>query len=118
MNEFHENRFHKDTKVVPFFNASEFEFWRHNNCARCINYQKTSDNKKNVKCKFAFYLDYGTILIEKEKCKLAFFLDYGSIIGTIPLWVAKGIGCDYNPLYQSCKLRSRCKEMRKVDAPF
>lgn len=100
MSEFNENPFKKDTPVVPFSNGSEFENWQDNNCSECINYENESDSE------------------EKAKCKLAFHLDYGTILGTIPLWVAKGIGCEYNPLYQTCKLRSRCIEMRKGDEPF
>ena len=71
-----------------------------NNSSKSINYENERDNEK------------------KTKIKLAFQLDYGTILGTIPLWVAKGIGCDYNPLYQTCKLRSRCIEKRKGDEPF
>jgi hypothetical protein len=100
MAEFNENPFKKDTPVRSFSNSSEFEFWQENNCNECVNYENESESEENAKCKFAYHLDFGTIL------------------GTIPLWVAKGIGCNYNPLYQTCKLNSRCTEMRKGDEPF
>jgi len=32
----------------------------------------------------------------------------GFVIGDIPLWVAKEIGCEYNPLYQTVNLNERC----------
>jgi len=100
MSEFNENQFKKDTPVVPFSNGSEFESWHHNNCDACVNYDDESENE------------------EKAKCKLAFHLDFGMISGIIPLWVAKEIGCKYNPLYQSCKLSSECTKLRKGDEPF
>ena len=100
MQEFNENPFKKDTPVTPFSNGSEFEYWRDNNCAECINYEDESESE------------------EKAKGKLAYHLDYGMIDGTIPLWVAKGIGCDYNPLYQACDLWSSCIKKRKGDEPF
>lgn len=100
MSEFNENPFLKDTPIIPFSNGSEFENWQHNNCHNCIKYEDESNNEESAKCKLAFHLDFGTIS------------------GTIPLWVAKDIGCDYNPLYQTCNLSKKCREKRKGDEPF
>jgi hypothetical protein len=91
MSEFNENPFLKDTPVIPFSNGSQFEDWQNHNCNNCVKYE--SESKKE----------------EDAKCKLAFHLDLGTVIGTIPLWVAKDIGCKYDPLYQYCKLHERCR---------
>ena len=41
--------------------------------------------------------------------------------GRVPLWVAKRIGCLYDPLYLSARLESTCRERRteeERDFPF
>ena len=91
MKEFNENPFGKDTPVTPFSNGSEYDYWHDHNCSECIMYESESKTEDDAKCKLAFHLDYGTIS------------------GEIPLWVAKEIGCKYNPLYQTCRLYQKCK---------
>jgi hypothetical protein len=100
--EFNENPFLKDTPVVPFSNGSEAESWHSSNCQKCIKYESESTNENDAKCKLAFHLDLG-------------FLG-----GDLPLWVAKDIGCTYNPLYQTCRLNSQCRKFDNGDGylPF
>lgn len=98
--EFNENPFLKETPVVPFSNGTESMMWTSRNCGECLLYENESEKE------------------EDAKCKLAFNLDLGTIIGTIPLWVAKEIGCQYNALYQSCSLFSNCRKKRIGDEPF
>ena len=94
--QFNENPFKKNTQIIPFSNATEFETWQHENCHNCLDYE--SDSKTE----------------QEAKCKLAFHLDFGCISGTIPLWVGKEIGINYNPLYQSGLIYSKCRKL-KVD---
>ena len=98
--EFNENPYLKDTPVVPFSNGTEAMIYSESNCHKCINY---SDEDKDE---------------DKAKCKLAFHLDMGTITGNIPLWVAKEIGCNYDPLYGTVKLYNECKEFRNGSEPF
>lgn len=100
MAEFNENPFAKNTPVTPFSNSCEFECWKDLNCDLCVNYENESKSE------------------EAAKCKLAFHLDFGTISGSIPLWVAKEIGCNYDPLYQTCSLQPICRKRRKGDNPF
>lgn len=100
MPEFNQNPFLKETPVTPFSNASEAEIWKSNNCDICKDYDSES------------------AVIEQAKCPLAFNIDVGFIVGTIPLWVAKDIGCKYDPLYQTCKLHSRCRKFNSGNMPF
>ena len=99
MTEFNENPFLKDTPVKPFSNATEAEQWQAQYCSNCINYESKSEVE------------------EDAKCKLAFHIDIGYILGTIPLWVAKEIGCTYNPLYQTCRLNP-CRKQHIPNIPF
>jgi hypothetical protein len=80
MKHFNENPFLKDTLVVPFSNGTEAVVYSERNCNNCINYDNESTDE------------------ETAKCKLAYHLDMGNITGDIPLWVAKEIGCQYDPL--------------------
>jgi len=98
--EFNENPFLKDTPVVPFSNGTESMVYSEMNCQKCINYESESEKE------------------EDAKCKLAFHLDLGNISGDIPLWVAKEIGCDYNPLYGSVRLHKKCLKFSDGSAPF
>jgi len=102
MKEFNENPFLKDTPVQPFSNGTEFMQWQNTNCMECKEYEDESQDEDSANCKLAFHLDMGTV------------------IGTIPLWVAKDIGCKYDPLYQSCRLNNRCSKMvsKNSDFPF
>jgi hypothetical protein len=92
MTEFNENPFLKDTPVRCFSNGTEAEIWQHNNCDKCIRYENESKTQ------------------EEAKCKLAFFLALGHIVGTVPLWVAKEIGCKYDPLYLCCEFSTECRQ--------
>lgn len=96
---FNENPFLKDTPVTPFSNATDAMVWQENNCSKCLNYE--SDSKSE----------------DEAKCKMAFHLDLGYVVGEIPLWVAKEIGCTYDPLYQSCKL-SKCIKFNDKNNPL
>lgn len=97
---FNENPFAKDTPVIPFSNGTSAMIWQEHNCFKCIKYE--GDRKSE----------------DEAKCKLAYNLDLGFILGTIELWVAKEIGCEYVPLYQSCKLDGECRQFRTGDEPF
>jgi hypothetical protein len=92
--EFNENPFLKDTPIVPFSNGTEAMVYSEMNCQNCINYESESTSE------------------EEEKCKLAFYLDLGNISGDIPLCVAKGIGCEYDPLYGRVRFNKKCREFR------
>ena len=98
--EFNENPFLKNTPVFPFSNGTEAMMFSERNCQRCIHYENESKNEDDA------------------KCKLAYHLDMGYITGTIPLWVAKDIGCDYDPLYLSVKLISKCAKFTDGTEPF
>lgn len=98
--EFNENPFLKDTPVVPFSNGTEAMVYSEMNCQKCINYYNFSEKE------------------EDAKCKLAFHLDFGNITGDIPLWVAKAIGCEYNPLYGFVELNKKCREFLDGSEPF
>jgi len=100
MSDFNENPFLKDTPVVPFSNGTESMVYSEMNCERCIHYESQSRTE------------------EEAKCKLAYHLDMGNILGNIPLWVAKEIGCDYEPLYGSVRLNTRCRKFRDGTEPF
>lgn len=101
MSDFNENPFEKETPVKPFSNGMEAEYWQNVNCHCCKKYESESKTE------------------DKAKCRLAFHIDRGYITGTIPLYIAKAIGCDYNPLYQTCKLNNDCREKRTNDTyPF
>lgn len=100
MKEFNENPFLKDTEVIPFSNGSMAESYHSHNCGKCVNYESESANENEA------------------KCKLAYNLDLGFIKGTIPLWVAKEMGCEYNPLYGTVQLHSKCREFRDGTEPF
>lgn len=103
MNTFNKNPFKKDTPVTPFSNATQYMVWHENNCADCAFYESESESE------------------DKAKCKLAYHIDIGTVIGTIPLWVAKEIGCSYDALYQFCDLghcRKRIYPETTDDFPF
>ncbi|MBF05011.1 MAG: hypothetical protein CMP76_17175 [Flavobacterium sp.] len=100
MKNFNENPFKKNTPVVPFSNGTEAMIYAENNCHNCIKYSNESQNEENA------------------KCKLAFHLDMGAVSGDIPLWVAKEIGCTYDPLYGSVKLYNKCREFSDGTEPF
>lgn len=98
--EFNENPFLKDTPVVPFSNGTDAMIYSEMNCKNCIKYESESTTE------------------EEAKCKLAFHLDLGYIKGDIPLWVAKEIGCKYDPLYSCVTLNNKCAEFRDGSEPF
>ncbi len=51
----------KDTRVRPFSNHTEFEWWQERNCDRCCRYSNVSSKRKNAKCRLAFDLDFASI---------------------------------------------------------
>lgn len=99
MKDFNENPFKKDTPVRPFSNGSEAMEWHDRNCEKCLLYDDEAESEETAKCKLAFHLDYGFVSSE------------------IPIWVAKEIGCDYNPLYGTIKL-GNCMEKKTGNEPF
>jgi len=92
MKDFSENPFKKDTQVQPFGGGGEnYRIWDSVNCSQCIKCERESKTEETAKCKLEFYISLGTIT------------------GTIPLWIAKEIGCEYNPLYLTVDLFDKCK---------
>lgn len=95
--------FDSETKVIPFSNGTDAMVWQDNNCLKCRNYESESHEE------------------EEAKCKMAYNLDLGFITGSIPLRIAKDIGCDYNPLYKTVNLFTRCRKFsdkNKPEMPF
>lgn len=83
----------------PFSNGSEAMDWQSRNCGKCMNYENNSTSEETAKCKLAYHIDFGFVSSE------------------IPLWVAKEIGCDYNPLYGHVKLHN-CRKKTTGNEPF
>lgn len=100
MSEFNENPFKKDTPVIPFSNGTEAMVYQEMNCHKCVHYESESKTE------------------EEAKCKLAFHLEMGFILGKIPLYIAKEMGCDYNPLYGRVRLYKQCSKFNDGDSPF
>ncbi|MDR3245014.1 MAG: hypothetical protein LBT50_01115 [Prevotellaceae bacterium] len=101
-NKFNENPFRRETPVTPFSNGSEYESWDADNCCKCI---ECGDRTATTE--------------ETAECKLEYYISLGSLTGTIPLWVAKGVGCEYNPLYGCIHLYEQCRYKRENDSlPF
>ena len=101
MKEFNEKPFKKDTPVQPFSNGTEFMNWHGRNCDECVNYENESTSQEKAKCKLAYHLDLASVLY-----------------GTVPLWVAREIGCDYIPLYGSVYLFANCSQKETGNEPF
>ena len=81
--------------VRTFGSRSELAAWDAENCDRCIKHD------------------------ECELCDAIMAAYIGD--GRVPLWVAKRIGCLYDPLYLSARLKSTCRERRteeERDFPF
>lgn len=89
--EFNENPFLKDTPVVPFSNSTEAMVYLEMNCDLCV---------------------------KRKECELKEKIEDGFMEGSIPLWVAKEIGCSYNPLYGSVKLMNQCHKFSDGTEPF
>jgi hypothetical protein len=103
MENFNENPFKKDTPVKPFGGRGEaYRQWDAENCSRCINCECESQKEEDARCKLEYYISLGTIT------------------GDIPLWVAKDIGCTYDPLYGHVDLFDICKNRQtsENDLPF
>lgn len=93
--EWNNHPFEKDTPVRTFGSRSELAAWDAENCDRCIKHD------------------------ECELCDAIMAAYIGD--GRVPLWVAKRIGCLYDPLYLSASLESTCRERRteeERDFPF
>lgn len=93
--EWNNHPFEKDTPVRTFGSRSELAAWEAENCDRCIKH---------------------------DECELCDAI-MAAYIGDerVPLWVAKRIGCLYDPLYLSARLESTCRERRteeERDFPF
>jgi len=102
MKEFNENPFKKDTPVLPFGGSGQsYRIWDAENCQQCIKCERESATEEEAGCKLEFYISLATIAD-----------------GRIPLWVAKEIGCEYNPLYGCVRLLDKCREFRNGDEPF
>jgi len=87
-----ENPFARNTRVSIFSNGTEAESWCACNCDCCIR---------------------------KNKCNLeSAILSGWAGDGRIPLWVAKEIGCNYDPLYQQAQLSNQCRAFTTGDEPF
>mgnify|MGYP000622914857 CR=1 FL=1 len=76
--EWNNRPFEKDTPVRTFGSGSELATWDAENCDRCIKHE------------------------ECELCDAITAAYLGD--GRIPLWVAKQIGCQYDPLYLTATL--------------
>ena len=93
--EWNNHPFEKDTPVRTFGSGSELATWDAENCDRCIKHK------------------------ECELCDAITAAYLGD--GRIPLWVAKQIGCQYDPLYLTATLGKTCRERRteeQRDFPF
>ena len=93
--EWNNHPFKKDTPVRTFGSGSELATWDAKNCDRCIKHE------------------------ECELCDAITAAYLGD--GRIPLWVAKQIGCQYDPLYLTATLGKTCRERRteeQRDFPF
>lgn len=84
--EWNNHPFEKDTPVRTFGSGSELATWDAENCDRCIKHE------------------------ECELCDAITAAYLGD--GRIPLWVAKQIGCQYDPLYLTATLGKTCRERR------
>jgi hypothetical protein len=82
--EWNNHPFEKDTPVRTFGSRSGLAAWDAENCDRCIKHD------------------------ECELCDAIMAAYIGD--GRVPLWVAKRIGCLYDPLYLSASLESTCRE--------
>lgn len=91
--EFNENPFSEYTPVVIFSSGTEGQDWRSKNCKKCMK------------------IGY----CELRNVMLASLLEPYCIV---PLYIAKRIGIDYNPLYQQGIVFDRCREYRNDNAPF
>lgn len=100
MEEFNENPFLKNTPVRIFSDSIDFMVWKEYNCDQCTKYESESTSEDEAVCKLAYHIDCSTLL------------------GTIPLHIAKSIGCDYVPLYGRCDLHSQCRERLIEGQPF
>ena len=48
-------------KVIPFSNASEFEYWEARNCQRCSKYDNTSTERNTAGCVMSFDLELSMV---------------------------------------------------------
>lgn len=97
MKEFNENPFKADTPVSIFSNGTEAECWMNENCDKCIKHSQE----------------------ELGHCEIEDAIAEGWIgNGTIPLHIAKRMGVEYNPLYQSARPYKHCSEFDNGKMPF
>ena len=74
------------SRVRPFSNGTEFDWWTSRNCDKCCRYSNVSTKRNNAKCKLAFDLDYAC-----------------ATDGMINLNTANKIGYDGTYLNDKCK---------------
>ena len=101
MKKFNENPFKKTTPVRPFSNGSEFMDWHGRNCDKCIYYENESTSPEDARCELAYCMDVAA-----------------GITGEVPLWVAREVGCDYNPLYCSVRMWMHCSKIKLTEEHF
>lgn len=89
---FIENPFAKGTPVTIFGSGSQADDWFENNCEKCKNIKSCQLRKKILESNDGLYC-------------------------VIPLWVAKRLGIDYDPLYQQGELH-QCQELNTGEEPF
>lgn len=85
------------SRVRPFSNGTEFDWWTSANCDRCCRYSNVSSKRNNAKCKLAFDLDYAC-----------------ATDGMISTKTALKIGTKYyNGIDGACELADKCKDFNK-----
>ena len=47
--------------MQPFSNFTEFEFWKDQNCYKCVKYECTSNERTKAGCELAFDLDIASV---------------------------------------------------------
>lgn len=100
MKTFNENPFFKNTPVIPFGQSGEaYRIWDGNNCGKCVKCNRDST-------------------APEDGCELEFYISLGTISSEIPLWAAKEIGCEYDPLYQTVDLFDRCRRFDDGNTVF
>lgn len=80
--------------VTPFSNGTESMIFRSENCDMCKLYESESRSENQA------------------TCKLAYNLDVGELLGEIPLWVAKEIGCTNSG--HSVLLNRKCSKIQPL----
>lgn len=96
--DFNENPFHRDTKVMIFSSGTEFDDWARRNCDKCLRRNAFFDSA----CPMYDAMMHST---DDYYCR-------------IPLYLAKMIGIKYDPLYQQGQVGLSCREFYDGQQPF